>query len=177
HWTCQGGQEMSPLALVPVEDRCHRSTFRKRAPACEAAARAACAGRSPRNRSSGAARRPSVPTQIASILVPVAAPESFSCWHLSCDRSIITSVILAQYYNYCYSPCGIPHRDTVTHLGRRFSISSPRSSTVSTGRITAIRADKGFGFIKDGPDASNSNDIFFHRTAVVGVEFEDLHEG
>jgi CspA family cold shock protein len=48
---------------------------------------------------------------------------------------------------------------------------------VSTGRITAIRADKGFGFIKDGPDASNSNDIIFHRSAVVGVDFEDLREG
>ena len=48
---------------------------------------------------------------------------------------------------------------------------------MSTGRITAIRADKGFGFIKDGPDASNSNDIFFHRSAVVGVDFEDLREG
>ena len=48
---------------------------------------------------------------------------------------------------------------------------------MSTGRITSIRADKGFGFIKDGPDASQGNDIFFHRTAVVGVDFADLHEG
>jgi len=47
---------------------------------------------------------------------------------------------------------------------------------VSTGRITAIRADKGFGFIKDGP-ASSGNDIFFHRTAVVGGDFDDLREG
>jgi len=48
---------------------------------------------------------------------------------------------------------------------------------LSTGRITALRADKGFGFIKDGPDNSNANDIFFHRTAVVGVDFADLREG
>jgi CspA family cold shock protein len=48
---------------------------------------------------------------------------------------------------------------------------------VSTGRITALRADKGFGFIKDGPGASTGNDLFFHRSAVVGTEFEDLREG
>ena len=47
---------------------------------------------------------------------------------------------------------------------------------MSTGRITSIRADKGFGFIKDGP-GSSGNDIFFHRTAVVGGDFDDLREG
>jgi cold shock protein len=48
---------------------------------------------------------------------------------------------------------------------------------MATGRITTIRADKGFGFIKDTPGPKGNNDIFFHRSAVVGVEFEDLHEG
>lgn len=48
---------------------------------------------------------------------------------------------------------------------------------MATGKITSIRADKGFGFIKDTPGPKGNNDIFFHRSAVVGVEFEDLREG
>lgn len=39
------------------------------------------------------------------------------------------------------------------------------------GTIKKIIADKGFGFIGTGGD-----DLFFHRTAVVG-NFEDLREG
>ena len=48
---------------------------------------------------------------------------------------------------------------------------------MSTGRIAAIRADKGFGFIKDAPGQSGGNDLFFHRSAVVDGNFEDLREG
>jgi CspA family cold shock protein len=48
---------------------------------------------------------------------------------------------------------------------------------MSTGRITSLRADKGFGFIKEGTDSGSGNDIFFHRTAVVGVDFNELSEG
>ena len=48
---------------------------------------------------------------------------------------------------------------------------------MATGRIATIRADKGFGFIKDSPGAQGNNDLFFHRSAVVGVEFDDLTEG
>lgn len=50
---------------------------------------------------------------------------------------------------------------------------------MSNGRITAIRADKGFGFISDGPNngGGKSNDIFFHRSAVVGTDFDSLREG
>ena len=48
---------------------------------------------------------------------------------------------------------------------------------MATGRITTIRADKGFGFIKDSPGPKGDNDLFFHRSAVVGTEFEDLTEG
>jgi len=48
---------------------------------------------------------------------------------------------------------------------------------MATGKITTIRADKGFGFIKDTPGPKGNNDIFFHRSAVIGVEFEDLREG
>lgn len=33
--------------------------------------------------------------------------------------------------------------------------------------------DKGFGFIARG----GGQDLFFHRSAVEGVRFEDLHEG
>jgi CspA family cold shock protein len=33
--------------------------------------------------------------------------------------------------------------------------------------------DKGFGFIETG----NGSDLFFHRSAVQGVRFEELKEG
>jgi CspA family cold shock protein len=49
---------------------------------------------------------------------------------------------------------------------------------MSTGRITSIRADKGFGFIAEGTSTGGkSNDVFFHRSAVVGTDFEYLREG
>jgi CspA family cold shock protein len=48
---------------------------------------------------------------------------------------------------------------------------------LATGRIATIRADKGFGFIKDSPNGGGNNDLFFHRSAVVGTQFEDLFEG
>lgn len=40
------------------------------------------------------------------------------------------------------------------------------------GTIKKIISDKGFGFI-----AGESKDLFFHRSAVEGVNFEELHEG
>ena len=40
------------------------------------------------------------------------------------------------------------------------------------GTIKKIIADKGFGFI-----AGESKDLFFHRSAVEGANFEELHEG
>jgi cold shock protein len=48
---------------------------------------------------------------------------------------------------------------------------------MATGRITSIRADKGFGFIKDSPGPKGDNDLFFHCSAVVDTAFEDLTEG
>ena len=48
---------------------------------------------------------------------------------------------------------------------------------MSSGRITSIRADKGFGFISDSLSTGGKNDIFFHRSAVVGTDFEYLREG
>ena len=42
-----------------------------------------------------------------------------------------------------------------------------------TGTIRTIRADKGFGFIKD----QGGKEYFFHRSAVQGEGLEDLREG
>lgn len=42
-----------------------------------------------------------------------------------------------------------------------------------TGKIKTLRAEKGFGFIKDG----SGKDYFFHRSAVYGEQLEDLREG
>jgi CspA family cold shock protein len=41
------------------------------------------------------------------------------------------------------------------------------------GTIRTIRAEKGFGFIKD----SAGKEYFFHRSAVYGEGLEDLREG
>lgn len=42
-----------------------------------------------------------------------------------------------------------------------------------TGTIRTLRADKGFGFIKD----TGGNDYFFHQSAVQGEGLADLREG
>jgi CspA family cold shock protein len=41
------------------------------------------------------------------------------------------------------------------------------------GKIRTLRADKGFGFIKD--DAGN--EYFFHQSAIYGETMADLREG
>ncbi len=46
---------------------------------------------------------------------------------------------------------------------------------MATGTIATIRDDKGFGFI--APANGSGNDLFFHRSAVVDVEFEELRDG
>ena len=43
-----------------------------------------------------------------------------------------------------------------------------------TGTIKKVIRDKGFGFIV--PD-DGSDDVFFHRSRVERVQFEDLREG
>ncbi len=43
---------------------------------------------------------------------------------------------------------------------------------MAQGTIKKIISDKGFGFI-----AKDGGDLFFHRTAVEGVRFEELYEG
>ncbi len=40
------------------------------------------------------------------------------------------------------------------------------------GTIKKLVADRGFGFIK-----GDSAELFFHRSEVQGVEFEELREG
>lgn len=46
--------------------------------------------------------------------------------------------------------------------------------SLTQGTIKTIRSDKGFGFI--APDESQK-DVFFHRSSVEGVSFDDLQEG
>lgn len=46
---------------------------------------------------------------------------------------------------------------------------------MATGTIVTIRDDKGFGFIS--PAGQEGNDVFFHRSAVLDAEFEQLREG
>ncbi|MFA6534477.1 MAG: cold shock domain-containing protein [Patescibacteria group bacterium] len=43
-----------------------------------------------------------------------------------------------------------------------------------TGKIKRL-TDKGFGFI--APDDASGKDIFFHSTALQGVQFNELNEG
>jgi cold shock protein len=42
-----------------------------------------------------------------------------------------------------------------------------------TGTIKTLRADKGFGFIKD----ASGKEVFFHHTAIFGEGIDDLREG
>jgi cold shock protein len=46
---------------------------------------------------------------------------------------------------------------------------------MAKGKIATIRDDKGFGFI--APSDQQGNDLFFHRSAVVDVDFDDLRDG
>lgn len=45
---------------------------------------------------------------------------------------------------------------------------------MAQGTINSLRSDKGFGFITSDQDR---RDIFFHRSAVEGVSFDELQEG
>jgi cold shock CspA family protein len=45
---------------------------------------------------------------------------------------------------------------------------------MSSGTITALRVDRGFGFIKDD-QADAGGDLFFHHTAVVADQFVNLN--
>lgn len=45
---------------------------------------------------------------------------------------------------------------------------------MSTGTISRLVRDRGFGFIKA---ADSSEDIFFHSSSVAGATFDELSEG
>ena len=42
-----------------------------------------------------------------------------------------------------------------------------------TGTIKTLRADKGFGFIRD----TDGKEIFFHSSAIYGESIDNLREG
>ena len=42
-----------------------------------------------------------------------------------------------------------------------------------TGTIKTLRADKGFGFIRD----TTGKEVFFHASAIQGESIENLREG
>jgi CspA family cold shock protein len=42
-----------------------------------------------------------------------------------------------------------------------------------TGEIKNINREKGFGFIR----GTDGREYFFHRSACIGIEFEDLNRG
>jgi CspA family cold shock protein len=44
---------------------------------------------------------------------------------------------------------------------------------MATGKITRLVKDRGFGFIQ----VSDSQEVFFHSTSVVGGGFDELREG
>ncbi len=44
---------------------------------------------------------------------------------------------------------------------------------MASGKIKKLVSDRGFGFIEQ----SDGTDLFFHRTAVQGVTFDELGEG
>jgi CspA family cold shock protein len=44
---------------------------------------------------------------------------------------------------------------------------------VATGTIKKLVSDRGFGFIQQ----TDGTDLFFHRSAVTGITFDELGEG
>ncbi len=45
---------------------------------------------------------------------------------------------------------------------------------MATGQIKRIARDRGFGFIRP---AGETEDLFFHSSAVLGGDFDNLNEG
>jgi CspA family cold shock protein len=42
-----------------------------------------------------------------------------------------------------------------------------------TGQIKLLTNEKGFGFIR----GKDNNDYFFHRSSLIGIQFDTLQEG
>jgi CspA family cold shock protein len=56
----------------------------------------------------------------------------------------------------------------------QYSFNSPRSGAKPmTGTIKTLRADKGFGFIRD----TTGKEVFFHSSAIYGEGIDNLREG
>ena len=67
----------------------------------------------------------------------------------------------------------------ITHRSHAFELSVAKADGAGfkehtvTGTIRTLRADKGFGFIKD----HKGQDYFFHQSAIYGEGIGDLREG
>ncbi len=48
---------------------------------------------------------------------------------------------------------------------------------MATGTIKTLISDRGFGFIVPKEAQADANDLFFHRSDVQGVTYEDLRVG
>ncbi len=48
---------------------------------------------------------------------------------------------------------------------------------MATGKIIALRFDRGFGFISPENGSPASGDIFFHSSSVAAGGFDELREG
>jgi CspA family cold shock protein len=57
----------------------------------------------------------------------------------------------------------------------RISFNSPRNGAKPMiGTIKTLRADKGFGFIRD---TTTGKEVFFHSSAIYGEGIDNLREG
>lgn len=56
-------------------------------------------------------------------------------------------------------------------------VGTNQDTTTLTGTIKTLRMDRGFGFITPDGARGRGSDVFFHRSAVVGTDFDDLQEG
>lgn len=48
---------------------------------------------------------------------------------------------------------------------------------MTTGTITTLLANKGYGFIRPDEAPDGSSDLFFHQSAVINEPFDDLAVG
>lgn len=48
---------------------------------------------------------------------------------------------------------------------------------MTTGKIIALRFNRGFGFISPADRAPDGGDVFFHSSSVATGAFDDLREG
>src|SRR3954447_21500636 len=72
-------------------------------------------------------------------------------------------------------PCrtSIPHRNQTSGRSHRVLKAREWEFTMATGKIKTLVKDRGFGFIQ----AAGLEDMFFHRSALSGVEYDTLVEG